>query len=187
MAGRPRVLAESRCRASLLICRTFALSLCSRVSCASMRVEANWSVVAGENDNEPCHAPRCRLPDRRPNLLICRSFRERMKGLEPSTFCMANASDRSLLFASVRSSRLLSRFPIGRANASEPERTLNLAILATGLRHALGWSASAASSPAVSVTGTRGASDRARTDTGSSFSQLARVRSLNLLSGRPST
>jgi hypothetical protein len=54
-----------------------------------------------------------------------------MKGLEPSTFCMANASDRSLLFASVRSNRLFSGFPIGRANASEPERTPNLAILAT--------------------------------------------------------
>jgi hypothetical protein len=52
-------------------------------------------------------------------------------GLEPTTFCMANASDRSLLFASVRSGRLLSGFPIGSANASEPERTPNLAILAT--------------------------------------------------------
>jgi hypothetical protein len=54
-----------------------------------------------------------------------------MKGLEPSTFCMANASDRSLLFASVRQTGCLQRFPCERANKTEPERTPNLAILAT--------------------------------------------------------
>jgi hypothetical protein len=54
-----------------------------------------------------------------------------MKGLEPSTFCMANARDRSLPFASVRSNRCLQGFTFTRANVSEPERTPNLAILAT--------------------------------------------------------
>jgi hypothetical protein len=56
---------------------------------------------------------------------------ERMMGLEPTTFCMASASDRSHPFATVRSNRLFSAFPIGQANGSEPERTPNLAILAT--------------------------------------------------------
>jgi hypothetical protein len=55
-----------------------------------------------------------------------------MKGLEPSTFCMASASDRSLPFASVRSNRPIAGFLSERANGSEPERTANLAILATG-------------------------------------------------------
>ena len=52
---------------------------------------------------------------------------ERRKGLEPSTFCMANASDRSRPFAPVRSNGL---FAGVRVQASEPERTPNLAILA---------------------------------------------------------
>jgi len=54
-----------------------------------------------------------------------------MMGLEPTTFCMANASGRSLLFAPVRSNRLFAGLPSERANATEPERTPNLAILAT--------------------------------------------------------
>jgi hypothetical protein len=54
-----------------------------------------------------------------------------MMGLEPTTFCMANASSRSLLFATVRSKRRLHGFPSERANGSEPERTPNPAILAT--------------------------------------------------------
>src|SRR5262249_4359571 len=37
----------------------------------------------------------------------------------------------SHLCASVRSSRLFPRLPVGRANVTEPERTPNLAILAT--------------------------------------------------------
>jgi hypothetical protein len=54
-----------------------------------------------------------------------------MMGLEPTTFCMASASDvrvRSLEFAQEH------RFPgplRSGANPSEPERTPNLAILAT--------------------------------------------------------
>jgi hypothetical protein len=56
---------------------------------------------------------------------------KRMKGLEPSTFCMANASDRSLPFAPVRSDMLFAGLPSNLANASAPERTPNLAILAT--------------------------------------------------------
>jgi hypothetical protein len=59
-------------------------------------------------------------------------------GLEPTTFCMANARGRSHTFATVRSNPLFSPFPIERANASEPERTPNLAILSTGLRRARG-------------------------------------------------
>jgi Ion channel len=54
-----------------------------------------------------------------------------MMGLEPTTFCMASASGRSLLFAPVRSIGRLQRFPSQRANKTEPERTPNLAILAT--------------------------------------------------------
>jgi hypothetical protein len=37
MAGRPCVLAKSCCRAIVVICRTFVLSLCSSVSWASMK------------------------------------------------------------------------------------------------------------------------------------------------------
>jgi hypothetical protein len=51
-------------------------------------------------------------------------------GLEPTTFCMANASGRSRPFAPVRSSRVFPGSGYTRANGSEPERTLNLAILA---------------------------------------------------------
>ena len=63
MTSCPRVLATSCSRAILMICRTFVPRRCSTGSWASMKVEANWSVVAGENDNEPCHAPWCRLPE----------------------------------------------------------------------------------------------------------------------------
>jgi hypothetical protein len=45
---------------------------------------------------------------------------ERMKGLEPSTFCMGSASDRSHPFAPVRSNGLLAAVSIG---ASERKRT----------------------------------------------------------------
>ncbi len=45
---------------------------------------------------------------------------ERMMGLEPTTFCMANASDRSYAFASVRSNHL---FAATTGRASEPQRT----------------------------------------------------------------
>ena len=54
-----------------------------------------------------------------------------MKGLEPSTFCMASASARSRPFAPVRSKRLFAELSLKRANGSEPERTPSLAILAT--------------------------------------------------------
>jgi hypothetical protein len=43
-----------------------------------------------------------------------------MKGLEPSTFCMANAGDRSLPFALVRSNRLFAAVSM---QASEQDRT----------------------------------------------------------------
>jgi hypothetical protein len=60
-------------------------------------------------------------------------------GLEPTTFCMANESERSHPFAPVRSNRLLPGFPVGRANATARERTSNLAILATAQdRHLTG-------------------------------------------------
>jgi hypothetical protein len=51
-----------------------------------------------------------------------------MKGLEPSTFCMANESGSSRPFAQ---NRHLQRLRHKRANASERERTPNLANLAT--------------------------------------------------------
>jgi len=51
-----------------------------------------------------------------------------MKGLEPTTFCMASASGRSLPFAPVRSNWPFAEVFV---RASEPERTPNLAILAT--------------------------------------------------------
>jgi hypothetical protein len=41
--------------------------------------------------------------------LFCSGFIERMMGLEPTTFCMANASDRSRPFSSVRQAPLVSR------------------------------------------------------------------------------
>jgi hypothetical protein len=56
-----------------------------------------------------------------------------MKGLEPSTFCMASASDvrtRSRTFAQ---SVAFTGSSSERANATEPERTPNLAILAMHL------------------------------------------------------
>jgi hypothetical protein len=53
-----------------------------------------------------------------------------MKGLEPSTFCMANARDRPHPFASVRSNHCLQRLRVGRANRREPERTPSAAIAA---------------------------------------------------------
>jgi hypothetical protein len=56
---------------------------------------------------------------------------ERMMGLEPTTFCMASASDRSRPFARVRSNGVFAASSPERASAREPERTLNLAILAT--------------------------------------------------------
>ena len=43
-----------------------------------------------------------------------------MKGLEPSTFCMASASNRSRPFAPVRSNRLFAGLPV---EASERNRT----------------------------------------------------------------
>jgi hypothetical protein len=51
-----------------------------------------------------------------------------MMGLEPSTFCMANASSSSRPFAQTPR---LQDVPENRANATAPERTPNLAILAT--------------------------------------------------------
>src|SRR5712691_9024713 len=57
-----------------------------------------------------------------------------MMGLEPTTFCRATASERSHPFAGVRSNTVFARGLSGRANATEPERTPNLAILATPLR-----------------------------------------------------
>lgn len=68
--------------------------------------------------------------NRRPSskLPLSGDFLERMMGLAPTTFCMANANDRSRPFASVRSNHL---FPGLSVQASERERTLKLAILAT--------------------------------------------------------
>jgi hypothetical protein len=54
-----------------------------------------------------------------------------MMGFEPTTFCMASAGDRSHPFAPVRSNRMFAAFSFRRANATERERTPNLAILAT--------------------------------------------------------
>jgi hypothetical protein len=52
-------------------------------------------------------------------------------GLEPTTFCMASARDvrtRSRPFAQTA---CLQRLPLKQANQTDPERTPNLAILAT--------------------------------------------------------
>jgi hypothetical protein len=48
------------------------------------------------------------------------SFKKRMKGLEPSTFCMANASGRSLPFAPVRSNRLFAGLGFRPRERSQP-------------------------------------------------------------------
>lgn len=63
-----------------------------------------------------------------------RGFLNRMKGLDPSTFCMANASDRSRPFAPLAQTGCLHGFCSNRANTTAPERTPNLAILATAGR-----------------------------------------------------
>jgi hypothetical protein len=60
-----------------------------------------------------------------------RRLSERMMGLEPTTFCMADASERSQPFAAVRSEAYFAALSLRPANGREPERTLNLAILAT--------------------------------------------------------
>jgi hypothetical protein len=57
-----------------------------------------------------------------------------MMGLEPTAFCMASERSVRIGFAPVRSNGLLAGLPSKRANASAPERTPNLAILATELR-----------------------------------------------------
>jgi hypothetical protein len=61
---------------------------------------------------------------------FCRVYK-RMKGLEPSTFCMANARDVRTRSRPCAQNRMVATSPSGRANPSEPERTPNLAILAT--------------------------------------------------------
>ena len=53
------------------------------------------------------------------------AFEEADEGLEPSTFCMANARERSRLFAQVRWNRLFAEHFERPANASEPERTMS--------------------------------------------------------------
>ena len=57
--------------------------------------------------------------------------RKRMMGVEPTTFCMANASDLSRPFAPVRSNRRFAGSPSTRANGSEPERTTSVTIVTT--------------------------------------------------------
>jgi hypothetical protein len=111
---------EAGCDRFSLICRTFVPSITVRSLTRLDEVEMPWAIAVRDTEDEPCHAPQARLPSRPPNLLICRHFLERMKGLEPSTFCMANASDRSLLFASVRSNRLFAEVSM---QASEQDRT----------------------------------------------------------------
>jgi hypothetical protein len=54
-----------------------------------------------------------------------------MMGLEPTTFCMAKAGGRLRTFARFAETCRLRGLRASRANASEPERTPNLAILAT--------------------------------------------------------
>jgi len=83
-------------------------------------VEAPWGITERDSEDEPCHAPQVRLLSGRPNLLICRHFLERMKGFEPSTFCMASASDCSRPFAPVRSNELFAGLSV---RPSERERT----------------------------------------------------------------
>jgi hypothetical protein len=59
-------------------------------------------------------------------------------GLEPTTFCMANASDRSLLFAPVRSNRLFAGHPYTRANGSNPSERRTLPFLPRSRRRVRG-------------------------------------------------
>jgi hypothetical protein len=72
-------------------------------------------------------------------------------GLEPTTFCMAMRApvrSRSRPFAQTA---WLQRFRSRRPNATEPERTPNLAILATGLRHVSAVGLGRFFAPAASV------------------------------------
>jgi hypothetical protein len=63
---------------------------------------------------------RCLAPEQNPRS---GGFWKRMKGLEPSTFCMASASDRSRPFAPVRSTRCLQDLcPSERTRANPSER-----------------------------------------------------------------
>jgi hypothetical protein len=82
--------------------------------------ELTRGIVAPDSEHKPCHEPQRRFPPRRLIVLICRNFLERMKGLEPSTFCMANGGSRSRLFAPVRSNPLIAG---GSVQTSERDRT----------------------------------------------------------------
>jgi hypothetical protein len=67
-------------------------------------------------------------------LADLQSFSKRMKGLEPSTFCMAKAGERSRLFARVRRTPYLQPLSTRPANGGEPERTPIAAIAAIVIR-----------------------------------------------------
>jgi hypothetical protein len=57
---------------------------------------------------------------------------ERMKGLEPSTFCMASVRKRSRPFAAVRLTSLFAEDFVGaRSNVNAPERTTSVTIVTT--------------------------------------------------------
>ena len=64
-------------------------------------------------------------------LRLSGAFGKRMKGLEPSTFCMASARDVRTRSRPCAQSAMFAGSSSERANASEPERTSILAILAT--------------------------------------------------------
>ena len=63
---------------------------------------------------------------------FCRVYK-RMMGREPTTFCMASASDVRARSSPFARDRLFPGSSCGRANATAPERTPSLAILATRL------------------------------------------------------
>jgi hypothetical protein len=93
--------------------------------------EAREANAAGRVAVDSCTAPGNLSKAQHTKPRRSGAFVKRMMGLEPTTFCMASASDRSHLFASVRSNRLCAGSGYVRANGSEPERTPKLAILAT--------------------------------------------------------
>ena len=61
-----------------------------------------------------------------------------MMGLEPTTFCMARTGRRSSQFAPFAETFCSQRLRVGRANASEPDRTSNAAIAAIVIVGTLG-------------------------------------------------
>src|SRR6266542_3716554 len=83
---------------------------------------AGWLLSSDEATIQPSTLPmRVEAFTAQPTVpAVLQGLSERMMGLEPTTFCMANASERARPFAPVRSNRLFAAVSV---QASEPDRT----------------------------------------------------------------